>query len=479
MRGLVLGAHRVVVKRPEVVVPQRARVFKGHVEPVAQDALGGHVDAHIEFAQLKLEQAQVAIETVVGGAPSPRGGGHVAVSAAPRTHRLVHRAVLVKTRGASVHVFGRGPPSKKRGVTQFRAPRIHHPEPKITVVGAGLECVVRGRHAVGARREDERTGIVGRPAPSAHVNLPAIADEEGGGTDVDASHVARVTDACVPQQFVQRRRITRHKLARLRAVAVRACRDGLVADALAEEVHLSNGIHLHEVGLVVVVGAKQRPARWRAPARGEPHGKSIRHTAKRGVVTVGLGGEIARRRAPTQDRFAARRELHAVRRVCGASAHKRRPLEGTQIARQPKQHRVRGSAAVRRKWRIDHGEIRRARDAGHPRPVLGIHIDFAPEHVAVVVGEHVAAVHPGRPVAAANERGRLQIASPCGRGELHHKQARSVGQSATARVVATRVEVQGAVAAKRLVERAGRDREVGRARGAQHVNRALAVRHDA
>ena len=331
MRGLVICADFAVVKRPQVVVAQRARVFKRHIEPVAQDAFGGHVDAHIKFAQLKLEQAQVAIEAVVGGTPCARGGGHVAVTAAPRTHGLVHRTVFVKARSASVHVFGRGAPAKKSGVAQFCAPRIHHPKPEIAVVGASLECVVRGWHPVGARRENEWTGVVGRPTPSAHVDLPAIADEEGGGTDVDAAHVARVADARVPHQFVQRRRITRHKLARLRAVAVRACRDGLVANALAEEVHLPNGIHLHEVGLVVVVGAKQRPARRCAPARGEPQGKTIRHTAKRRVVPVGLGGEIARRRAPTKDRFAPWRELHAVRRICGASTHKRRPLQGTQI----------------------------------------------------------------------------------------------------------------------------------------------------
>ena len=50
MRGLVLCADFAVVKRPQVVVPQRTRIFKRHVQPVAQDAFGGHVDAHIEFA---------------------------------------------------------------------------------------------------------------------------------------------------------------------------------------------------------------------------------------------------------------------------------------------------------------------------------------------------------------------------------------------------------------------------------------------
>ena len=149
--GLVFCAGGVVVERPEVLVPQRGGVLKFHVQPVAQHPLRRHVDAHFQLAQLKLEQPEVAVEAVVGGAPRVGRRGHVAVSAAPRAHGLVHRAVFVKTGRAAVHVFVGRAAAEVGRVAQVGAARTHHREPKIPVVGAGLEGVVGRRHPVDAR----------------------------------------------------------------------------------------------------------------------------------------------------------------------------------------------------------------------------------------------------------------------------------------------------------------------------------------
>ena len=78
----------------------------------------------------------------------PRVGrrGHVAVSAAPRAHGLVHCAVFVKTGRAAVHVFVGRTAAEVSRVAQVRAARTHHREPKIPVVGAGLEGDSTGRN---------------------------------------------------------------------------------------------------------------------------------------------------------------------------------------------------------------------------------------------------------------------------------------------------------------------------------------------
>ena len=153
----------------------------------AEDGRRLDVDVGDEGAEGELENAEVAVRREVDFAGGAVGDREIVVAAAAGAHRLVHRAVFVEPRGATVHVLVRERAAEEGAVGQSRRIRRQDAEPKIAAVRRGVDVGFAGRdgHARGGGRGGvRRVERVRVAAPAAQVDFAAVADEEGRGADV-------------------------------------------------------------------------------------------------------------------------------------------------------------------------------------------------------------------------------------------------------------------------------------------------------
>ena len=204
-------------------------------------------------AQVEFEHPEVAVARVVGRGPGARGCGEIIPSATARAHRLVHRAVFVKARGAAVHVFVRKRPAEVGSVRQVRPVRCEHPQPKITPVRAKLERAFgRGQSTGGGLGSIGAVGRVRLTAPTADVHLVAIGNQEGRRADVDAGHgQSNAGDKLGGLQVLTQ---PHNEGAAVGVGIVHLAHEGHVAaHGLAAEVRAVIGVELYEIRLVVIV----------------------------------------------------------------------------------------------------------------------------------------------------------------------------------------------------------------------------------
>src|SRR5690606_31171903 len=120
----------------------------------------------------ELEDTEVAIEALVRFAPGSGCRGEIILTTTACAHGLVHFAALIETRCSAIHMFA-ARSAEEGGVIQRIGIGFQHHQVEIASIGGGLESTGRGGQADGGAGRG-RAAVVGIPAPTTEIDLPAI-----------------------------------------------------------------------------------------------------------------------------------------------------------------------------------------------------------------------------------------------------------------------------------------------------------------
>ena len=163
---------------------------------------------------------------------------------------MVHRSTIVEAAGTSVVVFCRIGTAHVGGVNEVFRVRGQDGQIEITAIRGGLEGVGGGGQV---RRAT--AGKIGAASPPRQVDLVAVADEEGGGADVDAvGGVHARPDVRLPCDVAQIFKEPGDVLARF-GIGIDASDHGKAGICLTEGVWAAVCSAVHEIHLVVGVPA--------------------------------------------------------------------------------------------------------------------------------------------------------------------------------------------------------------------------------